>query len=106
MGVGPGGVEAIMQQVNPKFHDSGNVLPVCDIQGGSSWTCKPVVGAWQGRRAWASAAQFLSHNSAATHFSCAVSMQMDGGSNKMQIGTLIAQIGGLECFMGARGFQP
>eukprot|EP00983_Pelagomonas_calceolata_P074682 1152646-Pelagomonas_calceolata.AAC.8 len=47
-------------------------------QEGSLWTCEPVVGAWKGMYAWASAAQFLPYNSAATHYVIALSMQMDG----------------------------
>ena len=48
----------------------------------------PVVGAWKGRYAWASAAQFLPHNSAPTQSFIALSMQMDGEFKEEQIGTL------------------
>eukprot|EP00983_Pelagomonas_calceolata_P071423 1151230-Pelagomonas_calceolata.AAC.1 len=71
-----GGVETNMQQIIPNF------------QEGSVWTCKPIVGAWKGRYAWASAAQFLACNSAATQFFIALSMQMDGELKKEQIDTL------------------
>eukprot|EP00983_Pelagomonas_calceolata_P012084 387588-Pelagomonas_calceolata.AAC.7 len=50
-----GGVEANMQQTIPNFQ-------------GSPWTCKPRVGAWQGRYARAFAAQLWPHNSATAHF--------------------------------------
>jgi len=40
----------------------------------SGLASKSWLGAWKGRYAWASAAQFLSHNSAATHFFSMVSM--------------------------------
>eukprot|EP00983_Pelagomonas_calceolata_P066070 1148859-Pelagomonas_calceolata.AAC.4 len=56
--------------------------------GGNLWTCKPLVGAWKGRFAWASAAQFLPHNSAATQYFIALSMQIDAKLKEEQIGTL------------------
>eukprot|EP00983_Pelagomonas_calceolata_P102074 1158762-Pelagomonas_calceolata.AAC.8 len=54
-----------------------------------------VVDARQGRYAWASAAQFLPHNSAATHFNIAASMQLNRELKTEQIGTRTVLVGAL-----------
>eukprot|EP00983_Pelagomonas_calceolata_P030291 950262-Pelagomonas_calceolata.AAC.1 len=64
-GVGRGGVEANTQQANPNFQDSDIVQ------------C--------GRYAWTSAAQFLPHNSAATHLFIVLSTQTAGEFQDEQI---------------------
>eukprot|EP00983_Pelagomonas_calceolata_P088901 1157256-Pelagomonas_calceolata.AAC.10 len=62
-------------------------------QEGNLWACKPGLGAWQGRYAWACAAQCSLHDSAASHCFIAVSVQMDGDVKRDQIGTLIFRYG-------------
>eukprot|EP00983_Pelagomonas_calceolata_P124764 1161140-Pelagomonas_calceolata.AAC.5 len=76
-------MEAAIQQTIPNFQDSA----------------KPGVGAWQGRNSWASAAQFLPHNSDATHYSIALSMQV-GDLKEVQIGTRIVYVGAFGVVFG------
>jgi hypothetical protein len=60
--------------------------------------------------AWASASQFLSHNSATIQFQVVVIMQMDAKIEKEQIGTLSVWVGALEGGFGGwvvpRGCPP
>jgi len=53
--------------------------------------------------AWASASQFLSHNSATIQFQVVVIMQMDAKIEKEQIGTLSVWVGALEGGFGGGG---
>eukprot|EP00983_Pelagomonas_calceolata_P103967 1158973-Pelagomonas_calceolata.AAC.12 len=59
-----------------------------ELMVGSVWTCKPVLGAWQGSYSWAFAAQLLPHNTVVTHCCSAV----DGNFEVEQIDTLLRAI--------------
>eukprot|EP00983_Pelagomonas_calceolata_P114551 1160105-Pelagomonas_calceolata.AAC.10 len=76
-----GGVKAILQELLiPNFQDCDNVLCLSHgkPQRAICMNLQAICGYLEGRYAWAAAAQFLPHDSVATQFSVALSMQMGG----------------------------